>query len=434
MGLGLLGRGVGDAQFLAECGADLIVTDLKSRDELKESLIKLKKYNNIKYVLGEHRLEDFCNRDMILKSAGVPFNSMYINEAHKNNISIKMSASLLAELSGAMIVGIGGTRGKSTVTHLVYDILKIENKKVHLAGNVRGVANLPFLNKVKKGDIVVMELDSWQSQGFGEAKISPHISVFTTFLDDHMNYYHNDRQQYFDDKANIFKYQTESDYLVTNEETLKIINNRFKNKIKSKIIIASNNGSFKNWNINLLGEHNKQNIALAIEVAKILKIDSNIIQKAVENFQAIPGRLEYLRTIKGVKIYNDNNATTPAATIAALKSLSSDFEKKKNIILIVGGSDKELNMSDLVEEIKKQCKAVVLFKESGTDKIKDQIFNIDDLAVHEEMDLEQCVKKSINIASKNDIILYSPAFASFGKFFKNEFDRGDQFVKLVKSY
>jgi len=423
MGLGLLGRGVGDAQFLAECGADLIITDLKTKDELRESINKLKKYQKIKYTLGKHKLEDFRNQDMILKSAGVPLDSIYIKEARKNNISIKMSASLLAELSGATIIGVSGTRGKSTVAHLVYEILKNIQNNVYLAGNIRGIANLPLLNKVRKNDIIVMELDSWQLQGFGKAKISPHIAVFTNFLDDHLNYYNQNRQAYFCDKANIFKYQKEDDYLITSKQTLKIINKRYLGKIKSKVILASKEDTPKNWKINLLGGHNIQNIAFAIKVAQIFKIKP---KKTIESFQSIPGRLEYLKTIKGIKIYNDNNATSPEATIAALKAF-------KNIVLIMGGSDKGLGMSNLVKEIEKKCKAVVLFKGSGTEKIKDKIFKIKDLIVYEEEALESCLKKAIKIASKGDVILYSPAFASFGKFFKNEFDRDYKFRQVVSN-
>ena len=176
MGLGLLGRGLGITSFLAQCGADLIVTDLKSKKELKESISKLSKHKNIKFVLGKHRIEDFKGRDMIIKSAGVPIDSPYIKEAKKNKISVEMDVSLFFKLANNIkLVGITGTRGKSMTTALTYEILKKNEKtlkrKVYLGGNVRGVATLPLLKKVKEGDILVAELDSWQMQGFGEAKI-----------------------------------------------------------------------------------------------------------------------------------------------------------------------------------------------------------------------------------------------------------------------
>lgn len=189
MGLGLLGRGVGDAEFLAECGAELLVTDLKTEEQLAESLERLARFSNITYVLGEHRLEDFQKCDMVLKAAGVPFDSPYIAEAKKNNVRVEMSGALFARLSGIPIIGITGSRGKSTTTQLIYHTLTraTEGGTVHLGGNVRGVSNLQLLKNVEEGDIAVMELDSWQLQGFGEAGISPHISVFTNLLPDHMN-------------------------------------------------------------------------------------------------------------------------------------------------------------------------------------------------------------------------------------------------------
>src|SRR3989339_631999 len=236
MGLGILGRGVNVAKFLAECGVELTVTDLKTEDQLAPSLKKLSKFPKIKYVLGRHDLADFSGKDMVIKAAGAPLDSPYIAEARKNNIPIEMDASLFAKLAeNVVIVGITGTRGKSTVTHLIYDIIKNSGKRVHLGGNVKGLATLPLLKKVKDGDIVVMELDSWQLQGFGEAKISPNIAVFSTFLPDHQNYYKNDMDKYFSDKANIFRWQKESDRFITGLRVAKLIKEKEKNIIKSRM-------------------------------------------------------------------------------------------------------------------------------------------------------------------------------------------------------
>src|SRR3989344_154624 len=269
VGLGLLGRGVGDAQFLAECGADLIVTDLKSKEDLALSLRKLKKYKNITYRLGEHNLGDFKNRDMIVKSAGVPLDSPYIAEAKKNKIPVEMDASLFAKFTPATIVGVTGTRGKSTVTHLIAHILeRAYPKHVFVGGNVRGIATLPLLRKTKVGDIVVLELDSWQLQGFGEAKLSPNIAVFTNFLPDHLNYYKGDMRKYFDDKANIFKHQKEDEVLVLGEQLLKTQEGRSfldaKRKGGPSWVVARKSIVPKSWEIKIPGEHNLANIACAI--------------------------------------------------------------------------------------------------------------------------------------------------------------------------
>jgi UDP-N-acetylmuramoylalanine--D-glutamate ligase len=443
LGLGLLGRGLNDAKFLAECGADLIITDLKNKEDLAPTLKKLSKYKNIKYVLGEHRLEDFNNRDFILKSAGVNLDSPYITEARKNNIPIEMDESLFTKLSPKVrVVGITGTRGKTTTTYLIYEILKSVEKelgcKVYLGGNIKGLATLPLIKKVKPNDIVVMELSSWQLQGFGDSKISPNISVFTNFLSDHLNYYmkvskdeKEAMQKYFDDKAKIFINQKTTDFLVLNSSIKKEIQKRYKNhktnkslfgQVKSKIILTDEK-QIKNWKFKIKGEHNIQNILQAIEVVKIFGIDLRKIKKAVENFSGVEGRQQFIKDYKGIKIYNDTTATTPDATVVALKSLGD--KKRKNIVLIMGGADKKLDMSSLVKEIPKWCKKVILLAGTGTEKLDGKI---DGVLVK---NLRDGLLEALRYAKRGDILVLSPAFASFGMF-KNEFDRGDQFNKLVK--
>jgi len=423
MGLGLLGRGVGDTAFLSECGADLIVTDLKTENELRASLEELKGYQNIQYVLGGHRKEDFISRDFILKAAGVPLESEYVNEAVARNIPVEMSASLVAKLTEATIIGVTGTRGKSTVTQLIYHILKENGKDVHLAGNVRGISTLSVLEEAPKGSFVVMELDSWQLQGFGTSNISPHISVFTTFYPDHMNYYRSDMQTYFDDKSHIFMHQKKGDILITTKQSHISIDRYSKVVPNNEIIVKS----FKTDNPSLLGDHNKENAGCAVEVARSLGISEEKIKKSVDTFEGVEGRLQFVKEVNSVKIYNDNNATSPEATIAALKAL------KKNIILILGGVDKELKMNKLIDVLPEYCKAVVLFKESGTDKIRDEVMALSGLEVVEEDGLKNTVARAMSLAKSGDTMLYSPSFVSFGKHFKNEYDRNDQFMDIVEN-
>src|SRR3989338_9121676 len=428
IGLGLLGRGVGDAAFLAECGAKLTVTDLKTKEQLKESLKKLKKFKGIKYVLGKHKLEDFRNADFILKAAGVPLDSIYIKEARKNKIPVEMSASLFAKLSNLPVIGITGTRGKSTVTHLIAHILKSAGKKVILGGNVREVSNLQLLKKVKNTEIAVLELDSWQLQGFGESKISPHIAIFTNFLPDHFNYYKGNISKYFFDKANIFKYQKKGDVLIVGKKVLPFLK---KFKLKSKIFISSD--KLQKWrDFNLPGEHNKYNAQLAVEVVQLLRISKVKIKKALATFTPLPGRLEFLRIVRGVKIYNDNSSTTPEATIAALWAVGDT--KKRKIVLIIGGDNKFLDMTELLREIPKFCSKVVLFNEKGTRTIRDKVvkFKKKGIEVYNEEGINNTVKRAFAIARPGETILFSPAFSSFGKYFKNEYDRGDQFMDIIK--
>jgi len=441
LGLGLLGRGVNVAKFLAELGAELTITDLKSAEALEPSLKQLKKFPNIRYVLGEHRLEDFQHGDMVIKAAGVPLDSPYIAEAKKSNIPVEMDASLFAKFTPATIVGVTGTRGKSTVTHLLKHVLGTAYPgHVFVGGNVRGMATLPLLKKVKMGNVVILELDSWQMQGFGDAKLSPHISVFTNFLPDHLNYYKGNMKRYFDDKANIFKYQNEDGTLIVSEQAAKEISERFKGKIKSIVLVARKSIVPKTWKIKIPGEHNRANIACAIMACQELDLDEKTIKKGVESFAGVPGRLELVRTVGGVKYYNDTTATMPDGNRVALEALHGKKNNPpslklqragKNIVLIAGGADKNLDYAGMAKLVHKTVKGLVLIEGAATEKLLALIPKKTSYPVFVVDSMKDALDHARTVACRGDTVLLSPGAASFGVF-KNEFDRGDQFVKLVK--
>lgn len=429
LGLGLLGRGVGDASFLAEHGADLMVTDMKSAEELAPSLEKLKAYKNIRYTLGGHKLEDFRDRDLVIKGPKVPLDSPYIAEAKRHKIPVTMSTALFAKLADIPVIGITGTRGKTTVAHMIHAILQASGQEVVLAGNIAGVSTLALLPQVKPAEVAVLELDSWQLQGFAEEKISPHIAVFSTFYDDHLDYY-GDRTKYLADKAPIFLYQEDDDTLIVGTQAAPIIKEKYGRKICSHVIVP--NSLPKSWKLAIPGEHNRYNAALAAAAAQVFGIEDEIIKNALEKFPGVPGRLELIAEKNGVKIYNDNNATTPDATIAALRGVGTIGERR--VVLIMGGDDKGLDMSALLAEIPQWCSKVVLFKERGTARIREKVFALKPKGVDifEEDGTEATVRKAFAVAKPGETILYSPAFSSFGKYFKNEYDRGEQFLRVVK--
>ncbi|HEU4677118.1 MAG TPA: UDP-N-acetylmuramoyl-L-alanine--D-glutamate ligase [Candidatus Paceibacterota bacterium] len=425
MGLGLLGRGVGDSAYLARAGAELIVTDMKPAADLKESLQRLSSYPNITYVLGEHRMEDFIGRDIILKAAGVPLDSPYIAAARKDGAKIAMSGALFAKLSGVPVIGVTGTRGKSTVTHMIDHVLRhaTEGAAVLLGGNVRGVSNLELLERVEEGSLAVMELDSWQLQGFGEERMSPHISVFTNFMEDHMNYYKGDMEAYFADKANIFRYQEQADVLVTTRavfERAEAFMRETGEELTMDVRLVDASILPEDCLLSMPGEHNRLNAALAMEALRATSLTDEEIVDGLASFPGVPGRLEYLGTIDGVKVYNDNNATTPQATSEGLRAVADG----KNIVLIAGGADKNIDLAPLVSAIGDHAKAVVLLPGTGTERLRGRL----DARVAKT--LEEAVEEALRLASPGDVVLFSPGFASFG-IFKNEYDRNDQFVNAV---
>lgn len=425
MGLGLLGGALNDAIFLAKHGAILTITDLKTETELESSLMKLKKFNNIKYVLGGHDIKDFQNADMILQPGNIREDSVYLVEARKNNIPIFVSESLFIKYAeGIKVVGVTGTRGKTMTTMLIYEILEksLKDKKVYLGGNIRNTSTLALLNNVKPGDIVVMELDSWALHGVGDLKVSPHISVFTSFMEDHMNHYKGDMNAYFNDKANIFKYQNKEDFLIINPNLNKLIK---KSSTQAKLI-KGNVKEAENFKFIVPGEHQRMNLALAYEVAKLFNIKESIVKKIVKDFRGVEGRLEFLREYKGIKIYNDNNATTPEATIAGINAFI--LKPKQNLILISGGSTKNIKLDNFVKVINKKVDQLYLIPGTGSEELLK--YKIEPY-LYLSKDLKDIIKEVFKNAKKGDIVLFSPAFASFGMF-NNEYDRNDQFVKIIK--
>ena len=211
MGLGLLGRALGDISYLAQKGADIIVTDLKNEKELAKSIKALRKYKNITYSLGGHNISDFKGRDIVLHAPNAERNSIYLTTARESGTLVTQSTALFAYLTKGIILGITGTRGKSTTIHLIFHILnkhlKRKRQKIYLGGNVKGVSTLAMMDKVRKGNIIVMELDSWQLESMGKFGISPKYAGVTTFMPDHLIYYIGNLDEYLEDKAQIFFHQ-----------------------------------------------------------------------------------------------------------------------------------------------------------------------------------------------------------------------------------
>lgn len=420
MGLGLLGRGVGDAEYLAKAGADLIVTDEKPEQELRPSLLRLSRFPNIRYTLGKHSLDDFRDRDLILKGGGVRPSSPFIKEAISHGIPVRMSGDLFAELSGAKIVGVTGTRGKSTTTHLIKAIADAAGVPSVLGGNIVGVSNLALLDTTKPGDLAILELDSWQLHGFGEQRISPLISVFTTFYPDHMGSYKKNMRAYLEDKAHIFLHQKPGSSFIVGPQAEETIRTAYPDAWKRARI--ANPEAIASWNLTLLGAHNRENAACAFLAAQRLGIHESVARKAIEEFPGIPGRLEYIREVNGTAFYNDTTAIIEEATLAALEAL-----KHRPTILIMGGEDKRLSIDKLAEALPLQTKRVILLAGTGSLRIREKFPHFPLYAT-----LKEAVEDAAAHAVPGDAILFSPAFSSRGMF-ESVFDRGEQFNALVRS-
>lgn len=447
VGLGLQGGGVGIARFFAELGAKVTVTDKKTDRQLSYSINKLKDLP-IRFHLGGHKLSDFLETDLIFKGPSVLWSMREIVEAQKKGIPVEMELSFFTAYFPGKIIGITGTRGKSTTTQMIFNLLKLSGYQVFLGGGFPGISTINYLKTLTKDNWVVMEISSWALSGFHRKKISPHIAVFTNIYPDHLNYY-NTIDEYLYDKEAIFLYQKKDDYFIANKSLKKILFHLTKDK---KNIIWFDKKDFS-YNLKYLkGDHNLENASACLEVAKILKIDEKKAVDILSNFKGLPYRQEIIKEKNNIIFVNDTTSTTPIATIKAIESF-----KNKKIILILGGNSKNLPFDTLIKYLVK-VKKIILLDGSFTDQLLEAIKNVDYhnkiytnilnnqrvLKLKEKLSekvydsLEKAVNKAYQSAldlKKKDkdkiVILFSPGATSFAMF-NNEFHRGEEFNRIVK--
>lgn len=449
MGIGLHGGGVGTVKFLVAQGAKVIATDLRTKEQLGAALEKLKGLKNVEYVLGHHRMEDFSKVDMVIKNPAAQWSDKHIKFALENKVPVEMDSSLFFKLCKNKIIGVTGTKGKTTTATLVYEILKTAGKNVVKIG-VGQVSVLDKLLLLKKDSVVVFELSSWRLSALGRAKLSPHIAVFKNIMPDHLNYY-GTMEKYFQDKKYIFTNQKPKDWLVinyddeilreaTHESASQLIKFSYEPLKKSRSIFIEDDGIYLNNGIDVKklvsikdivipGRHNLSNVMAAIGAVYAYGLSSLEIKKALPLLKGVPHRLEFVRELRGVKYYNDTAATIPDAAISAL----SAFEKP--IILIAGGTDKNLDFTEFAKEILEKAKDLVLLSGNATEKLLNKLAKIASPEFIDKIEVVGSMEEATLLAQKKaqaeDVIVLSPGAASFG-LFANEFDRGDKFKEAVK--
>ena len=423
VGLGLQGGGVGIAKFFAELGAKVTVTDKKSKEQLLQSINRLKPFP-ITFHFGENKLEDFLNADVIFKGPSVPWTTGPVVQAQSKGIPVEMEMAFVVENYPGKVIGITGTRGKSTTTHLIYNLLKESNYRVSLGGGLPGVSTIDCLKEADRNSWLVAELSSWALSGFHRKKISPHIAVFTNFYPDHLNYYKN-LEDYFYDKQAIFQYQKKEDYLLVNLNLKKISS--------ASPAINFSKKDFPTELTYLKGDHNLENAAAALKVAEILKIDKNKAVEIIRNFGGLPYRLQIIGKKDNVTFINDTTSTTPIATIKAL-----DAFKDQRVILFLGGNSKNLPSVQLINRLD-SVEKIILLAGSFTDEILPVLkVKYSEKLVGPFDNLGRAVEKGYEIAKElaspkagDIILLFSPGATSFAMF-NNEFHRGDEFNRIVK--
>ncbi len=458
MGLGSFGGGAGAAQFLANSGADVLVTDLRPPDALTDSLSDLRDaldHNKITLRLGEHNVSDFTTADFIVASPAVPkpWDNRFLRAAQAAGVPITTEMRLLLERLPNLqnVIGVTGTAGKSTTAAMIAHALRHvapaldPSPRVHLGGNIGG-SLLPSVDAIHEHDWVVLELSSfmlyWLGQGVGAADqpgFSPAIAVLTNLASNHLDW-HPDFAHYIQSKANIFRCQRPSGSAIIPSETWEQHREHLASAMTTGAQLCTDIRTDNLPPLKLPGVHNRKNAALALAAINAVLSPSAAIQEqlcdALANFPGLPHRMQLIAERANesgappARIYNDSKSTTPEATALAIAALLENPDPLA-VHLICGGYDKGLSLAPLIEAAT-LCKAVYTIGATGPaiatalKETPNQHAN-----VIEAGSLKSAVKQALNQLQPGDAILLSPGCASWDQF-RDYRERGDAFIRAIE--
>ncbi|MBL4654757.1 MAG: UDP-N-acetylmuramoyl-L-alanine--D-glutamate ligase [Bacteroidia bacterium] len=431
--------GVGTAVLAKKQGYNVLVSDNgEIKQNYKDVLLDL----DIEFEENQHTEELIFTADEVVKSPGIPETTPLIQQLKSKEIPIISEIEFACRYTDAVLIGITGTNGKTTTTLLMYHILKKAGLNVGMAGNVGD----SFAKQVAENDFeyYVIELSSFQLDGMFKSKLN--FAVLLNITPDHLDRYNNDIDEYTRSKFRITQNQTSNDYFIychDDEITIKQLSN---SNIKAQMVPFSltqefENGAFVNQNeikinlnnseftmdlnqMSLPGQHNIYNAMAAAVVAKAMELRKELIRESLSDFKNISHRLEFVATIHGIKFINDSKATNVNAVWYALECMSAP------IVWIVGGVDKGNDYSQLKELVEDKVKAIICLGKDN-EKIKSSFNGLVDRMV-EAQTMEQAVNSAYQIGKKDEVVLLSPACASFDLFANYE-ERGEEFKKSVKS-
>lgn len=446
----VIGLGVSNVpliDYLNEKQANVTVFDDREEDKLNIDVINKVKQYGFKYFFGKGNLENLKGFDLIFRSPScLPTKLELVAEKERGAI-VTTEIEQLMKMAQCKIIGITGSDGKTTTTTLTYEILKNAGYTVHLGGNI-GIPLFTKLNEIMPEDIIVLELSSFQLMGM---EISPDIAAITNITPNHLNI-HKDYQEYIDSKKNIFTYQNENGILVLNADNE--FTNACKNEANGKVIMFSSAQKLDNGyivedgiikkcedgirrhiiatsNLKLKGIHNFQNVCTALALTETLVDTDNAIE-TIKEFSGVHHRLELVRTIDGVEWYNDSASTSPTRGISALNAFNN-----KEIILIAGGADKNLDYTPIGKPIVDKVKTLILIGQTAIkiyDAVKNELEKQNkQLDIHMCETFQESLELAKRIAKPGQIVLFSPASTSFDMF-KDMYDRGNQFKEAVNKF
>lgn len=447
MGLGTRAGGVGVARFLAEQGAVVTVTDGRTEAELAASLAELRGYP-IELALGGHQDRHFTpeGADLVVRNPAVRRWSPYLAMARESGVPVEMEMSLFLQASPAPVIGITGTKGKTSTSALTAAILRAWRPDTVLAGNM-GVSAVAFLSQIDAETPVVLEISNWQLEAMDERRVGPNIAVLTNIYEDHLDTY-DGFEEYADTKRSIARHLSPDDTLVVNRDNPAAW--RAAESTRARVVAFGAmrpsgegfwiEGRRVRWETRestgcielpdrfvYQGTHQQLNAAAAIAAALTRGADEAAIRAGLDDFRGVRDRSELVAEINGVLYVNDTSATAPAAATAAL-----DVWPGRKLHVIAGGFDKQLPLDALGAALAHRATSVLLLDGSATPRLMASIA-ANDGHWHGPFDsMRAAVEAGAALAGHGDVVLLSPGCASFG-LFRDEFDRGDKFREAVAS-
>ena len=441
LGFGVEGQSA--ARFLLEKGAQVSVFDAREEADLEQETIVRPRKRGVSFQFNSYP-ETFSSFDFIIRSPGIRLSSSVIEKVRREKVPLTSLIKLFFDFCPARIIGVTGTKGKGTTSSLIYEMLKKQGLDVYLGGNI-GIPPLDFLDKLTESSWVVLELSSFQLQDLNK---SPNIAVVLMITSEHLDY-HKDAQEYVDAKRNILRFQTRTDFAVLNHDypassesdihtdakVYFVSHERDAERgcyIKDGFVIIKPDGEelkvIPTTDILLPGKHNWENATAASMAAFLAGVEVPNIAAVLKEFKGLEHRLELVKVVNGVRYYDDSLSTTPETAIAAIEA----FEAPE--ILILGGSSKNSDFGELGRVIRdsKNIKAIIGIGEEWQQiksNIKNQISKIK--TIEDCFNMQEIVQKAGEITEPGDVVLLSPACASFDMF-KNYKERGEQFKKEVE--
>jgi len=437
MGLGRFGGGLDSALFAAKAGAKVLVTDLAKESDLEETIRQLKEYD-VEYRLGEHREADFRSAEVLIVNPAVPPDNQYVQISRDAGVLVTSQIELFFQLCPARIIGITGANGKSTTTSLTAHLLKAgcsqrggDYNNVWLGGNIGYQPLLDIVEQICADDVVVLEISNFQLEQLAQIQAAPDIALITNLTANHLDR-HGTFEAYCDVKEGLFRYQkprgeTAAVSIFNAEDPItyawyqKYLNDEHRKcfTFKADDVPKEYADAYR-----LPGRANRSNLAAALAIASCFNMAPHRLTEAISTFEGLPNRCQFVAEINGVRWYDDSKATTPVSTMAALTGI----EEPK--ILIAGGYDKQISFAELGTCIAEHAKAVVLIGQTAP-KIAAAIESVASVCVIRYADsMDQAVQMADELADAGDVVLMSPACASYDMF-KNYTQRSKAFVKAV---